>query len=64
MKFTEYKHRTVTNGIEVLRKEIKWIYSSLVFKLSLTTIIILLAVNLRYTITNLKIKALNFLISS
>ena len=34
------------------------------FKFSLTAALILMAVNLRYTITDLIIKAVNFLISS
>ena len=34
------------------------------FKLSLTSVIIISAINLRYTITDLIIKAVNFLISS
>lgn len=47
-----------------LRNNAKWNYGISSFKLSLTAYIILPAVNLRYTITDLIIKAVNFLISS
>ncbi len=49
---------------EVLQVWLSVITEKRAFKLSLTAFIILSAVNLRYTTTDLIIKAVNFLISS